>query len=139
MKKSETLTRKELYDLVWSVPMMKLAKRFDLSDQGLVKKCKKHNIPRPPMGYWVKLAHGKAVKKTPLPSNTDKVLELIDFKPELKSVLSGSVIGIYAKPVIKDIAFQTLKRVQRYHPVLTYSEMRYSIDNMEVLWALSLR
>jgi len=80
MTKSKTLKREELYDLVWSFPMTKLAKRFGLSDQGLAKKCKKHNIPRPPMGYWAKLEHGKRVKKTPLPSNTDHVLEVIDFQ-----------------------------------------------------------
>lgn len=123
MKKSETLTRKELYDLVWSVPMMKLAKRFDLSDQGLVKKCKKHNIPRPLMGHWAKLAHGKTVKKTALPSNTDKRLELIEFKPKLKSLFSDSE----SKLLIKDIAFQIPKRVHSYHPLI--KEYRKLKDN----------
>jgi len=32
MKKQKPLTREELYTLVWSVPMIKLAKRFNLSD-----------------------------------------------------------------------------------------------------------
>lgn len=31
------LTRKELYDLVWSEPMTTLCKRFGLSDNGLRK------------------------------------------------------------------------------------------------------
>jgi len=34
------LTRKELYDQVWSTPMTKLAKSYNLSDNGLRKICK---------------------------------------------------------------------------------------------------
>jgi hypothetical protein len=37
-------TRQELYDLVWSTPMVKLAKEFGLSDVGLRKTCVKHGI-----------------------------------------------------------------------------------------------
>ena len=39
------LTRKELYDLVWSEPMTTICKRFGLSDNGLRKRCKSMNIP----------------------------------------------------------------------------------------------
>lgn len=45
------LTRKDLYELVWSVPMIKLADRFGLSDVGLKKKCRRHDIPVPPRGF----------------------------------------------------------------------------------------
>lgn len=62
-----TFTRQELYDLVWSEPMKTLAGQFELSDVGLAKACKKANIPRPPRGYWAKLAAGKKVIQTPLP------------------------------------------------------------------------
>lgn len=37
-----------LYKLVWSKPMMQLAKEYDISDVGLIKICKKLNVPRPP-------------------------------------------------------------------------------------------
>ena len=114
MTKPQNITREELYELVWSVPMIKLAKRFDLSDQGLAKKCKKHNIPRPQMGYWAKLEHGKSTAKTPLPNNTDNRLELVEFKPRFKSVFSGSE----TKPLLKGIAFQIPKRVHSYHPLI---------------------
>ena len=59
------LTRKELYDLVWSEPMTTICRRFGLSDNGLRKRCKSMNIPTPPLGYWAKLKYGKQV--TPLP------------------------------------------------------------------------
>lgn len=55
------LTRKELYDLVWSEPMTTICKRFGLSDNGLRKRCKSMNIPTPPLGYWAKLKYGTAI------------------------------------------------------------------------------
>jgi hypothetical protein len=62
-----TFTRRELYELVWSEPMQKLAGRFKLSDVGLANACKSADIPRPPRGYWAKLAAGKKVRREPLP------------------------------------------------------------------------
>ena len=119
MKKQKPLTREELYDLVWSVPMIKLAKRFDLSDQGLAKKCKKHKIPRPPMGYWAKLAHGKSVEKTPLPNITDQRLAFIEFQPNYKNSIPESVLSIKEEPLANGTAFQIPKRVTRYHPIIS--------------------
>ncbi|MCD8102758.1 MAG: hypothetical protein LUE26_09370 [Alistipes sp.] len=60
--------RRELYDLVWSEPMTTLAKRFNISDNGIRKHCKSMNIPYPPAGYWAKVYHGKSAEKVPLPN-----------------------------------------------------------------------
>lgn len=61
------LTREELYDRVWSEPMQTLAKRYDLSDVGLAKTCKRLKIPVPGRGYWAKKAAGHKLKQPPLP------------------------------------------------------------------------
>ena len=63
----DKFTRHELYDLVWSEPMRSLAARFELSDVGFAKACKRADIPRPPRGYWAKLKVGKKVYRQPLP------------------------------------------------------------------------
>ena len=63
----QTITREELYDEVWSKPMMRLARSFGLSDVGLAKLCKRHNIPRPPRGYWAKVEAGQKPRRIPLP------------------------------------------------------------------------
>lgn len=47
--------------------MRKLAHRFGLSDVALSKKCAKHNIPTPGLGYWAKVAAGQKLKKVKLP------------------------------------------------------------------------
>lgn len=62
------LTREELYEQVWSRPVIHLAKEYGLSDVGLKKICKKHNIPTPPLGYWAKVRAGQKPKKKALQS-----------------------------------------------------------------------
>ena len=39
--------REKIYDEIWSEPIQRVAKRYDISDVGLAKVCKKLNIPRP--------------------------------------------------------------------------------------------
>jgi hypothetical protein len=74
-----TLTRKELYEQVWTTPMRKLAPTYGLSDVGLTKVCKKYNIPTPPRGYWAKKAFGKRVKQIPLPPQAEGSSELVSL------------------------------------------------------------
>lgn len=49
--------------------MSQLSQEFGLSDVGLAKILKKHNIPRPQRGYWARLEHGFNPPKTPLPKS----------------------------------------------------------------------
>lgn len=61
------INRTDIYEEVWSTPMIHLAAKYGLSDVGLRKICKKLNVPTPPAGYWAKLQHKKKEKKLPLP------------------------------------------------------------------------
>lgn len=63
-----TISREQLYDEVWSQPMMRLAKSYGLSDVGLAKLCKRFDIPRPPRGHWAKLQAGQSPRRIPLPA-----------------------------------------------------------------------
>ncbi len=72
-----TLTRRQLFDRVWETPGSKLASEFGVSDVGLAKICKRHQIPRPPRGYWAKLSHGKRVRRARLPDLDDEALQEI--------------------------------------------------------------
>ena len=49
-KLQETLKREDLYQEVWSTPMAQLAKKYNMSDTGLAKICKRMEIPRPGRG-----------------------------------------------------------------------------------------
>jgi hypothetical protein len=61
------LTRADLFERVWSVPVQRLAKGWGLSDRGLAKACASLRIPVPPRGYWAKLQHGRSVGRPHLP------------------------------------------------------------------------
>jgi len=57
------LTRKELYDLVWSQPIGKLAKKYKVEPQRLKEICTENKIPLPNRGYWSKVRFNKKVVK----------------------------------------------------------------------------
>jgi len=76
------LTRRQLYDQVWSTSMRLLGPKYGLTDVGLAKVCKKYDIPRPPVGYWAKLEHGKTVYQPKLPPAVEGVDEIIEFTPK---------------------------------------------------------
>lgn len=61
------ILREELYELVWSQPMTKIAEQFDVSGSYMARICTLLNVPRPERGYWAKLAVGKAPLREPLP------------------------------------------------------------------------
>lgn len=65
------LTREELYERIWSTSARHLAKEFGISDVGLAKICKRYRIPKPPVGYWTRVAHGNAPKRAPLRAGED--------------------------------------------------------------------
>jgi hypothetical protein len=62
-----TLTRQQLYDMVWSKPMSTLAKEFGITDSGLAKRCRAVDVPIPYRGYWARKAAGQKPPQLPLP------------------------------------------------------------------------
>jgi hypothetical protein len=62
------VTREELYALVWSMPMSKLAAQFNVSGSYMARVCTILRVPRPERGYWAKLQAGRSPKQPPLPN-----------------------------------------------------------------------
>jgi hypothetical protein len=132
-----SLSRTELYQLVWSEPMIKVAPRFGLSDVGLAKVCKRYNIPRPPVGYWAQKQFGKQPAQTPLPEAAEG-LRSIRFLEEERQQLAASV------PVVEDrvsddqlkklIAFEeepsnqvaVPEQVAKYHPFVRQTKEAFA-------------
>ena len=63
----DVVSREELYELVWSVPMVRVAEKFKVSGSYMARVCSTLHVPRPERGYWAKIAVGKAPKKPSLP------------------------------------------------------------------------
>lgn len=62
-----TLTRLELFELIWSRPRSKLAAEFGISDVAIGKHCARARVPGPPPGYWAKTQAGKGGRRPHLP------------------------------------------------------------------------
>ena len=57
--REHVLTRKQLYEEVWTTPVIRLAAKYGLSDVGFAKLCRRHSIPLPGRGYWRQEATGR--------------------------------------------------------------------------------
>lgn len=79
MEGATTLTRKELYELVWQTPMSRLATQYGITGNGLAKICDRMKVPCPPRGYWAKKAAGKKVV-TYIPEANDLASEAMTIR-----------------------------------------------------------
>lgn len=98
--------RAELFDLVWSEPMIHIAQRLGISDVGLRKICTKADIPLPPSGYWMKIKNGKKVPQRPmLPRSsgndvpitiTSSNARMVDINADLPPDIISAVSALHA-------------------------------------------
>lgn len=84
-ERKTVLSRRDLYELVWSTPVTKLAEQFGISDRGLAKICERHRVPTPPRGYWAKLEAGAKPKKAVFAEASD-ALNVIEINPTLSNM-----------------------------------------------------
>ena len=81
--------RTALYNEVWTDPVTTVAKRYDLSDNGLRKHCKRLGIPLPYPGYWARVKSGQDLDRTPLPKVVGELKHcvreyVIKYKPKFE-------------------------------------------------------
>lgn len=70
------LTRKQIYDEIWSAAVSGMALKYSIPYSSLMKQIKDANIPVPPSGYWAKKEFNKETTMTPLPGDPDEVIAL---------------------------------------------------------------
>ena len=87
----KTVSREELYELVWSKPMIKVAADYGVTGTALKKTCDRHHIPTPERGYWAKLEFGKRVNKEALPPLTTPNLAMVRISGSSEQHLSPAV------------------------------------------------
>ncbi len=99
-QKNKHVTRENLYQQVWEIPISRLAVQYGISDRGLSKICARLNIPTPGRGYWARKTAGKHVIQYQLPepdtsTSNDVVITETDGlpqpKPEIQASLSKSI------------------------------------------------
>ncbi len=70
------LTRKQIYDEVWSVAVSGMAMKYDIPYASMRKQIMDAGIPIPPSGYWTKKEYGKDTNIAELGGNPDEVVAL---------------------------------------------------------------
>ena len=95
------LTRKELYDDIWTDTLSKTALKYQLSTAQLKKICNSLNVPTPSGGYWTKLRLGRNPERTPLPDNFDKDYIEIGRAEEAHPLVNEAVDKIGKKQKVK--------------------------------------
>ena len=67
------LTRKELYDIVWSTTLSKLTEQYAYTNDGIKKICKQFEVPMPDGTYWSKLKFNKNLNTFLIGENKPKL------------------------------------------------------------------
>ncbi len=71
-----TITRQELYNLVWKESLTAISKKLYIPYTHLRKICAEYKIPIPPNGHWSKLRFGKPVEIIKLPQDSQGEIEI---------------------------------------------------------------
>jgi integrase len=78
--------RETLYDLVWTAPLMEIARRLGVSDVALGKLCRRVAIPLPGRGYWARIESGQQIGATQLPPAPAGLPELLRIRGKSPSL-----------------------------------------------------
>lgn len=116
-----SLTRAELYELVWTEPLNKIAERFSISGQRLSQICDAHAIARPEQGHWLRLEMGKPVSLRPLEPAPAGVPDLISISPSKRRKPYASAESAPCFQGTDPPAVSTLRvaeRLVRPHPLV---------------------
>jgi hypothetical protein len=94
-----TITRIELYDLVWKESLTAIAKRFNIPFTHLRKICSEMSVPIPPNGHWSKLQFGKPVEIIQLPQDYQGESE-IKLYPDANDINNPKVLTFNKKSAV---------------------------------------
>jgi len=113
--------------------MVRLAKKYELSDVGLAKMCRRYNIPRPYPGYWAKKESGVRTTPTPLPEpeeNSEIRFQLRNdgriLRPEVRAAIKKEIL----KEDSKKQEIKVGENLRQTHPLVCVA--REQLEQAEV-------
>lgn len=127
------LTRKQIYDDVWSISISGMVKKYDISYSLLYKQIKDANIPIPPKGYWTKKEFGKETVVAELNGDPDEVIELYKRMPLISKNMDDTKIHADEKNVITNTCQSVVENINysgEYDAILPF----LSVDEKEQLF-----
>ena len=92
----KTITRRELYDLVWSKSISKISKETNIKESVIRGICQTYKIPLPINGYWSKIQFGKEVEVFPFVEEFEgsDVIDLYHFNTPVYEVTKNSISNL---------------------------------------------
>ncbi len=121
------LTRKELYDLVWSNPVAALLRKFDIKNSELRKILKEMNIPTPEMGHWQRIQYGKPVEIQTLSDRFSGRDNITLTLRDISSPYINSPQKRLKESIINETKLQKKVRKKLFKPDPLISEARESL------------
>ncbi len=121
MNQEIKVTRKVLYNEVWTKPMQELAKKYGISDVALAKRCRRKNIPRPGRGYWAKVQAGQKPKRKPLPpmdDNEEIIISPYKARAEVKNKVVRNKVESLQKKGEKTSPILIPEKLLKPHPLV---------------------
>ena len=114
------LTREDLYMLVWTTPISRLARDFGIADRGLSKICERLEVPVPPRGYWARKEAGQPVIKFRLLKASPGTPQMVDIAPTPPPEAPTPVPKPADNPRVdlKDGHLAVPERLNRPHPIV---------------------
>ena len=91
------LSRKQLYDDIWTLSVAGVARKYNLHYGRLIGSCKEADIPYPASGYWTRKNLGKDVSSeiVPLKGDEDILVELAANNSVVKRIKKTKIEEIY--------------------------------------------
>jgi hypothetical protein len=114
-----TLTREDIYQLVWTMPMTAIAKIYQISDVGFRKICVRMKVPIPKSGYLSKVQAGHRLSRPSLPpapkgNNTASLAERL---PESPIVIPSELKMLIKKVALEKLPFKVPDRLANPDPL----------------------
>lgn len=117
-----TITRQELYALVWTKPLAKAAAELGITKAGLGHLCGMNKVPRPSSLFWRHKAIGKPEEPMPLP-NPEKNPDIV-IQPGLIHVSDPVLCKEAAQEILRIASsnfFQVESDLRGCHPLVSRS------------------
>lgn len=115
-----TVTREDLYRLVWETPITRLAAGYGITGTGLKKICDRLDVPVPPRGYWARKEAGQPVVQFRLlkAKAGAPLSAVIHPTPPKEKATPVPVPADNPRAGVKDGALAVPERLNKPHPVI---------------------
>jgi AcrR family transcriptional regulator len=145
------MSRRALYNLVWSKPLAAVAAELSITRNGLAKICDRLLVPYPGRGYWSRSGVGRRSARTPLPAAPEQAPEEVVFSADRsasrrprtrqsRAVRSEQLIEAVGRIIAKEgLHAATMKRVAREVGISESQAHNHFSRRSDLLLALARR